>query len=66
LPQPIDFHQDGAGRFVKVNQLFLENHGLESDLQAIGRTDRDFHPPLMAEAYMEEDRRVIRNLRGPR
>jgi AraC-like DNA-binding protein len=59
LPQTYFYAKDCDSRFVKVNQLFLENHGLDHESQAIGRTDRDFHPPLMAEAYREEDRRVM-------
>ncbi len=60
LPQTYFYAKDDQSRFVKVNQLFLENHGLDNERQAIGKTDRDFHPPLMAEAYIKEDRRVMR------
>jgi AraC-like DNA-binding protein len=59
LPQTFFYAKDCHSRFVKVNQPFLENHGLTQESQAIGKTDRDFHPPLMAEAYIEEDRRVM-------
>jgi AraC-like DNA-binding protein len=63
LPQTYFYAKDRDSRFVMVNQLFLDNHGLEDERQAIGKTDRDFHPPLMAEAYIEEDRRVMANRR---
>lgn len=59
LPEVYFYAKDVQNRFVKVNSLFLENHGLEQEAEALGKTDRDFHPPLMAEAYMEEDRRVM-------
>jgi len=59
LPQTYFYAKDTHSRFVRVNQLFLENHGLDDESQALGKTDRDFHPPLMAEAYIEEDRRVM-------
>jgi len=59
LPQTYFYAKDLQSRFVKVNSLFLENHGLDDDSQALGKTDRDFHPPLMAQAYMDEDRRVM-------
>jgi AraC-like DNA-binding protein len=59
LPQTYFYAKDTESRFVKVNQLFLENHGLRDESEAIGKTDRDFHPPLMAEAYIREDRRVM-------
>ena len=63
LPQIYFYAKDCDSRFVKVNQPFLENHGLDHESQAIGKTDRDFHPPLMAEAYIEEDRRVMASRR---
>ncbi len=63
LPQTYFYAKDRESRFVKVNPQFLENHGLEDESQALGKTDRDFHPPLMAEAYIEEDRRVMRSRR---
>ncbi len=59
LPQTYFYAKDRESRFVKVNQLFLDNHGLHDESQAIGKTDRDLHPPLMAKAYLEEDRRVM-------
>ena len=63
LPQTYFYAKDRNSRFVKVNQLFLENHGLNDELEAIGKTDHDFHPPLMAEAYIEEDRFVMSSRR---
>lgn len=63
LPQTYFYAKDSQSRFVKVNQLFLENHGLTSEEQALGKTDRDFHPPLMAKAYMDEDQRVMQSRR---
>lgn len=59
LPQTNFYAKDQTGRYVKVNQQFLENHGLKAESEAIGKTDRDLHPPLMAEAYMREDQRVM-------
>lgn len=59
LPQTYFYAKNRHSQFVKVNHLFLENHGLNDETEALGKTDRDFHPPLMAEAYMEEDRRVM-------
>ena len=59
LPQTYFYAKDRESRFIKVNQLFLENHGLHNESEALGKTDRDFHPPLLAEAYIEEDRRVM-------
>jgi len=59
LPNVYFFAKDRNSQYIKVNHAFLENHGLPSELEAIGKTDRDFHPALMAEAYIEEDRRVM-------
>ncbi len=61
LPQTYFYAKDCDSRFVKVNQMFIENHGLQGESEAIGKSDRDFHPPLLAEAYIEEDRRVMRS-----
>jgi AraC-like DNA-binding protein len=61
LPQTYFYAKDLQGRFVKVNQMFLDNHGLTDESEAIGRTDRDFHPPAMAEAYVAEDQRVMKS-----
>lgn len=63
LPQTYFYAKDERSRFVKVSPLFLENHGLTDESQAIGRTDHDFHPPLMARAYIDEDQRVMRSRR---
>jgi len=59
LPQSYFYAKDKDSRYVKVNPLFLENHGLASEEEAIGKTDYDFHSPLMAGAYIDEDRRVM-------
>jgi AraC-like DNA-binding protein len=61
LPQTYFYAKDLESRFVKVNHLFLENHGLSSEIQAIGKSDRDFHPPVMAEAYIHEDQQVMKS-----
>lgn len=59
LPQTYFFAKDRESRFVNVNQPFAEIHGMEHESQMIGKTDRDFHPHLMAEAYISEDQRVM-------
>jgi AraC-like DNA-binding protein len=61
LPQTYFFAKDRESRFVAVNHMFLENHGLSDESQALGRSDRDFHPPLLAEAHIAEDRRVMQS-----
>jgi len=59
LPQAYFYAKDEQSRFVRVNHAFRENHGVLRDEQILGRTDHDFHPPMMAEAYIAEDRRVM-------
>ena len=63
LPQAYFYAKDVDSRYVKVNPQFLENHGLEAESEALGRTDRDFHPPVLAEAYIREDQRVMASRR---
>lgn len=61
LPHVVFYAKDLESRFVGVNQSFLKHHGLKNELEAIGKDDRDFHPLVMAEAYREEDRRVLQS-----
>lgn len=59
LPHVLFFAKNCEGRFVKANQPFLESLGVENESQIIGRTARDFHPPVLAAAYMADDKEVI-------
>jgi AraC-like DNA-binding protein len=61
LPHVYLFVKDGNHRFVRVNRAWLAMHGCESDSDAIGKTDFDFHPPALAAQYVEEDKRVIKS-----
>jgi AraC-like DNA-binding protein len=63
LPDVAFYAKDTASRFVKVNGRFLENHGLRSEAEAIGWSDRDLSLPALAAAYMAEDRRVMESRR---
>jgi AraC-like DNA-binding protein len=59
LPHVLFFAKDRGGRFVKANQPFLESLGADCEDQLIGKTARDFHPPVLAEAYMADDQSVM-------
>ncbi len=59
LPNTCFYAKDTQSRFVRVNQAFLTSHGVLSEEGILGRNDRDFHPPLLAEAYIAEDQRVM-------
>ena len=59
LPGVVFYAKDTGSRFVRVNGAFLANHGLRDEWDVLGRTDRELSPPVMAAAYLEEDRRVM-------
>lgn len=59
LPSVCFFAKDSESRFVRMNSANLELYGLQDESDLLGRTDRDFHPPELAEAYLAEDRRVM-------
>jgi PAS domain S-box-containing protein len=57
LPQSV-FRKDRAGRFQFVNERFCQ--GLRrSSKDIVGRTDADFFPPELAQAYRKDDLRVM-------
>jgi len=55
------FMKDRQHRFVRCNRALLAIHGLEEEKQMLGKTDHDFHPPLLADGYVAEDERIIRS-----
>jgi AraC-like DNA-binding protein len=59
LPSAYLYSKDRESRFVKVNRNFLSIYDLPSQEYMLGKTDRDFHPPALAEAYIAEDKRVM-------
>ena len=59
LPNVYLFVKDRRHRFVKVNRSELQLHNCRSKADIIGRTDFDFHPPVLAAQYVDEDRRVM-------
>lgn len=59
LPQVYLFVKNLDHRFMKVNRAWLSTHDCSDELEAIGKTDFDFHPPALATQYVEEDKRVM-------
>jgi PAS domain S-box-containing protein len=59
LPRVYLYVKDRAHRFVKVNRGLLELLGLRSESEILGKTDLDITAPVLAEQYLEEDRRVM-------
>jgi AraC-like DNA-binding protein len=53
------YAKDKKSRFVRLNRANLEVYGVDDEESILGRTDRDFHPPALAEGYIAEDQRVM-------
>ncbi len=60
LPSAYFYAKDSQHRYVGANhQVLREVFGLDSIDELLGKTDLDFQPPVLAEAYHAEDRRVM-------
>ncbi len=59
LPYVDRFVKDRQHRFVRANRSELRPHALDTEAAIVGRTDFDFHPPVLAAHCAGEDRRVI-------
>lgn len=59
VPGTFFYAKDTASRFVHVNRANQAIYGVTGEDPLLGKTDRDFHPPALAEAYIAEDQRVI-------
>lgn len=59
LPDAHLYLKNGEGEFMMVNLASARRNGFEDPDEMIGKTDFDIHPPQMASAYREEDRRVM-------
>lgn len=63
LPGVIFFAKDLKSRFVAANAAMLSVKQLEKPTDILGRTDLDFHPPALAQAYIAEDREIMESNR---
>lgn len=59
LPETYLYAKDRQSRFIKVNRGMLALYGKQREADVLGDTDYDHHPPVLAEAYRAEDRRVM-------
>jgi AraC-like DNA-binding protein len=59
LPGVIFYAKDRESRYIAANRAMLVAKELGDPEDLLGRTDRDFHPAVMADAYIAEDRRVM-------
>jgi len=51
------FLRDGAGRYLAASHLYADLAGVPG-AHVVGRTPHDFFPPAVADALLDEDRRV--------
>lgn len=61
LPNAFFYAKDTESRFVRVNAAFMRSHGVSKPEDILGRSDHHFSPPVFAEAYIAEDRRVMKS-----
>jgi AraC-like DNA-binding protein len=59
LPETFFYAKDVESRFVRLNRANQSIYGVDSEEPLLGKTDLDFHPPLLASAYIAEDQRVL-------
>ena len=60
LPLVLFYAKDDQQRYVAVNpRNLMDVFGLSDVEELYGRTDNDFQPPALADAYHAEDRRVM-------
>lgn len=59
LPGVIFFAKDRESRYIAANRAMLLAKEIEDPGDLLGRSDRDFHPAVMADAYIAEDRQVM-------
>lgn len=60
LPAVLFYAKDAQHRYIAVNRRNLTDvFGMEREEDLLGRTDLEFQPPALAEAYHAEDRRVM-------
>jgi AraC-like DNA-binding protein len=64
LPGAFFYAKDIKSRFVRLNRANQAIYGVESEEPLLGKTDLDFHPPVLANAYIAEDQRVLASKRA--
>ncbi len=64
MPDISFFIKDRKGRFIALNRRGCEFCGVRHEREAFGKTDRDFFPRRRADAYMRDDRAVMRSGRA--
>jgi len=60
LPGVIFYAKDRESRYLVANRAMLQAKDLRTPEELIGKSDRHFHPAALADAYIAEDRDVMR------
>ncbi|MDQ2651782.1 MAG: PAS domain S-box protein [Chloroflexota bacterium] len=58
LPDAV-YIKDTASRFQRLNHATARELGVSTVEEAIGKTDRDFFPEVLADEYMADERRLL-------
>lgn len=64
LPGVIFYAKDRESLYIAANRAMLVAKEIEDPGDLLGRSDHDFHPAVMADAYIAEDRRVMESGRS--
>jgi AraC-like DNA-binding protein len=59
LPHVSFYAKDKDSRYIRMNAPCVQALGCGSEEEVLGKSDRDFHPPILAEGYVAEDKRVM-------
>lgn len=63
LPMVAFYIKDATGRIMALNPLNCEICNVKSEFEVVGKKSSDLFPPILAEAYMNRDRKVIETRR---
>jgi AraC-like DNA-binding protein len=63
LPDVYFFAKNKHSQFTKMNQAQLNLLGIRYEHEVLGKTDRDFFAPALAEKYIEEDKQVMKAMK---
>ena len=55
------FVKDDQSRMVCASRPILDRLGVKTEADVVGTTDYDYFPPHVADAFVEDDRRVMSN-----
>lgn len=59
IPGVIFYAKDKQSRYIAANHAMLVAKELENPDELLGKTDRDFHPSVFADAYIAEDQKIL-------